>query len=148
MTEVRQATTDDAKEIFKTLVEVVQETDYIHLRFSPEKAVTNIMQWINRTDAVMFVAICDGEIAGFLAGKLFTMWLADDKCAIEEAFLVKKKFRGKGIASLLFCDFMEWTKDKCDHVMTGVTTGQGAAAEHLYAKYGMKCTGGNYIKHY
>lgn len=148
MTEIRQATTDDAKEIFRALVEVVQETDYINLNFNPQKAFTKIMQWIQRDNAIMLVAFCHGEVAGFLSGSLFSMWLTDDKSAIEEAFLVKKKFRGKGIASLLLGEFMAWTKDKCSHVMTGVSTGRGAAAEHLYAKHGMLCTGGNYIKHY
>lgn len=148
MTEIRQATIGDAESVFKLILEIRHETDYANFLFSPEKAFTSVADWIDKQNSIMFLAIENSEIAGVIAGALFTPWLSNEQCATEEIFFVTKKYRGKGIADALLQSFLNWTKDKCNHVLAGVTTGCGAAADYLYVKHGMKCMGGNYIKHY
>ena len=147
MTEVRIATVDDAQKIFLAILDVREETNYVHFNFLPEKAFKSVVAWIQKPNSVMFVAEKDSEVAGILAGGIFNHWLTDDACASEEVFFVRKKYRSQGIAALLLDAFMKWAESKCKHIFAGVTTGCGKAAEHLYLKHGMSCMGGNFIKH-
>lgn len=148
MAQVRLATADDLNDVYVLLVNMWNETDYVHFEFSPERTLSGIFDWINKESSVMFVVEKDKQIIGFIAGVIFQPWMSNDKCAMEQLFFVKKSERGTGVAGLLLDAFISWTKNKCKHVQVSVTTGKSEAAEVLYKKRGLSYVGGNYIKHW
>ena len=147
MTEVRQATTDDAKEIFKLILEMHAETDFSNFVFCPEKAFAGLFRWIDKPDAAMFVAVTDGRVVGILACEVMPLWFSNDRCMVEQLLFVTQQSRGTRAAYRLVEAFIEWTKADVQHIKMGVATGVGASAERLYQKFGLHCVGGNFIKH-
>lgn len=145
---VRKAVSSDALEVFKLCVDMHLETDFRHYQLNPEKTFLNLGQWIGQDNAAMLIAVKEDDIVGMLACSIAPQWYSDETLASEQLFYVRDDFRGTRAAYLLLEAYMQWARDlNADHVMAGVSTGTGNAAERLYQKFGLYPTGGNYIKH-
>jgi hypothetical protein len=148
MTEVRIATVDDVKDIFKLLVEMSSVSDIAKFTFCPEKVMSKVCSLIKSPDAITLIAVEDKVIIGVLAGVLSSMWFTSDRCAMDHYFYITEKKRGSGVARLLVERFLAWAKNNASHVAMGVSSGAGASAEHLFQSLEMSYVGGNFIKHF
>lgn len=145
---VRKATPDDMLGVFKLAVSMHTETDFKKYQLNPEKTFSNLGIWIGQPNAAMLIATRGDDIVGMLACSIAQQWYSDETLASEQLFFVRSDQRGTRAAYILLKAYFQWAiESKADHVMAGVSTGTGEAAERLYAKFGMYATGGNYIKH-
>ena len=145
---VRKATPDDTMGVFKLVVAMHTETDFRNYQLNPEKAFANLGIWIGQDKAAMLIATRGDDVVGMLACAVAPEWYSDETLASEHLFYVRSDNRGTRAAYLLMKAYMQWAIDlNADHVMAGVSTGTGDAAERLYQKFGLYPTGGNYIKH-
>ncbi len=148
MAQIRLATADDVKDVFKLLLEMHKELGSEHFGFCPEKTFTGLLRWIDKPDAAMFVAVTSGGIVGVFAGTKTQMWWSNDVWALEHFFFVTKDSRGSNAANSLVAAFVNWAELDAHHVQMGVGTGAGEKAERLYKKFGLHYVGGNFLKHF
>jgi len=148
MTAIRKATADDAKEIFRLLVEMSTESDIANFTFCPEKVLKKVLSLIDEPDTITFIAMKEGAIVGVIAGLIGSMWFNSDRCAMDHYFSVTPISRGSGVARKLVEQFLDWAEKNANHVAMGVSSGNGAGAEHLLTNLGLARVGANYTKHF
>jgi GNAT superfamily N-acetyltransferase len=146
---IRSGTEDDRLALFKLCLAMHAETDFMHYSLSPEKLWAGLSAWLHSATAAMFIAEHDtAGVVGFFACKQVRPWFSDDLCVVEDCFYVAEQHRGSRAAYMLVKRFIEWKNEvQALHWRAGVSSGAGPAGERLYAHFGMKNMGGNFVGH-
>lgn len=98
----------------------------------------------NRGDR-LWVAIWNGEIAGFLAAIVAPA--AAPRIAIIDLVAVDPRLQGQGIGRSLVIEFMQHYRDRCTLLQVG-TQAANISALRLYTSFGFAVTQSQYLLHY
>lgn len=121
---IRKITLDDLDELQRLIVgeEIAYEFEsFGYLNIDVQKAREIVAYWVTRDEPLMFVAVENGEIIGFLFGEVYSPWCATDKFAVENILYVRKAFRGAKTMIALSRAFEEKAKEYgCRELHTGL----------------------------
>ncbi len=126
MIEIREMTIDDVDSIFEI------EKEQFVVPWTKESFIKDLTE---NFCAIYYVAICDGEIAGYLG-----LWHVITEGHMTNV-AVGKKFEGRGIGNLLIQKMIDVAIEK---EMIGITLEVSTVndkALHLYKKYGFEVHG-------
>ncbi|MFC1685626.1 GNAT family N-acetyltransferase [Nanoarchaeota archaeon] len=154
--EIRKANIKDIPAIAKLFVEYEKKIDNVSStkawRPSPTKkqAAVDIRSYVVKKDKVIFVAIENNKIIGYLFGKFTRMpsfYEIRDMGSLDDIYVLPK-WQGKRISTQLRDKFIEWFNKKIKHkaaLSLYVAPGNKGAIK-IYEKWGFKTAYLNMIK--
>ncbi|OUR99220.1 hypothetical protein A9Q81_11640 [Gammaproteobacteria bacterium 42_54_T18] len=106
---IRKATESDIDAFILLAHEFyLEQTNFAHTEFDAYSVAISFISYINSSKHVVFLAVIDGELVGFLMARTAkTLWGSDLE-AHDGAFYVSRSARGNGFAGLLMSEYKAW----------------------------------------
>ena len=143
--EIVRLTDDRFDEFFELVKSMVLEAEFNEA--APEKEI--IWNIHKNTNAVIFVAIKENKIIGFLAGVKGPYFFSTKMRVSDIGFYVNPNHRGSRAAIKLLAKLEDWARDNnINDVCIGQTTAVNMEkTQQFYNRLGYKTVGFNTIKH-
>lgn len=141
---IRPARVEDIPTIIEKGKRLHDESSYVHVTYSPERAEALCKLLI--LAGFIVVAEIDGEVVGAMLGDVYTPWYTTDLVGIEYSLYIEPEHRNGLIAVKMVRAWEKWcTAMGAKQLRPGVGTGDKNAAG-LYLALGFSQVGQFFVK--
>lgn len=129
--EIRKLEISDYEAIYKLNLELNPKLS----EFSPEQVKERIRFLVTKTEDIVFVAVDEGAVVGYIHGSSYVS-LFSDTVVLIKLFIVSASARGQGIGGKLLESLEAWSKERGFTGMRLNCRADRLDTHHFYLKHG------------
>lgn len=146
---LRLASLDDIPKLMKFARNFWLTSPYKSMKFDPIKGESFLRDIVagNKMDAIILVALDEGEAIGFLVGASDEPAFSRAKIAVELGWWIEPDRRGTRASFLIYKAYEDWARRiGCSHVQGAYLPGVSPSLDEFYKKRGYIQVETSYLK--